>query len=209
MVECGNSPRGEYNPNSRYTTEEIYSIRHRIFVLQEKPQDVFEDFQEMGRTYFYKIVHGDFRNEPGSGAELIYSLVGVGQSNARTTLTNAEVLEIRNRIHINGEAQLQVFQDFKDRISWSAFIKLVKGQTWRNVDCSMIRDLVVERKGKPKAKITEAEVGYIRYRHEVLGHDVSTIYLDYNDRVTRTTIERIVKYQTWKNVKPVSTIPEA
>lgn len=38
----------------------------------------------------------------------------------------------------------------------------------------------------------------IRYRHEVLGEDVSTIYKDYDHRVNRNTINRIVKYEPGK-----------
>ena len=60
----------------------------------------------------------------------------------------------------------------------------------------MIQEIKVERKGKPKAKITKEEVGYIRYRHEVLGEDTTTIYKDYDDRVERQTINRIIKYET-------------
>ena len=209
MIECGNSPQGEHNPNSKYTTQEIYNLRYRVYIQQERPQEVFYDYEEMGRSYFYKVLHGDNRVEPGSGVELIYALRSVGQANSRTVLSNIEVLSIRNRIHIDKEPQLQVFQEYKERISWDAFIKLVRGETWKSVDCSMIGEIKIERKGKPKAKISEEEVAIIRYRHEVLGEDVTTIFLDYSDKVTRKTIQRIVRYETWKNVKPVSTIPEA
>lgn len=83
----------------------------------------------MGRTYFYLLLHGDFRQEEGSGIELVYSLRCVGESNPRATLSNQEVLQIRNRVHVNKEPQLVVFQDYKDCISFQAFSKIVKGET--------------------------------------------------------------------------------
>lgn len=211
MVECGSSSYGEYNQNSKYTTEQIYYIRKSVYTDLKTPEQVLDEVKDwgMGRSYFYLLLHGDFRTEEGSGAELIHSLHSVGEANSRTQLTNTEVLSIRQRVHIDKETQLSVFQDFKDRISFQAFTKIVSGETWQNVDCSMIQEIKVERKGKPKAKLTKEEVGYIRYRHEVLGEDVSTIYKDYDHRVNRNTINRIVKYETWKDVKPVSTIPEA
>ena len=209
MIECGNAPSGEYNPNSKYPTELIYDIRKRVYLDYESPESVLQDYIEMGRTYFYEILHGDFRVEEGSGVELIHSLHSVGEANSRTQLTNIDVLQIRKSVHIENKTQLEVYQDYKHLVSWQAFIKIVSGDTWTNVDCSMIKPLTVERKGKPKAKITKEEVSYIRYRHEVLGHSISDIYKDFDSRVTRNTIKRIVEYETWKDVRPVSTIPEA
>lgn len=60
----------------------------------------------------------------------------------------------------------------------------------------MIQEQKVQRKGQSKAKISKEEVGYIRYRHEVLGESWTEIYKDYNDRVTPVTIKRIVNYET-------------
>ena len=209
MVECGDSPSGENNPNSKYSTADIYNLRKRVYLDYESPENVLQDYLEMGRSYFYQLLHGDFRKEEGSGIELVHSLHSVGEANSRTKLTNLDVLQIRNSVHIDKKSQLDVFQDYKHLVSWQAFIKIVKGETWTNVDCSMIAPLTVERKGKPKAKLTKEEIGYIRYRYEVLHHSVSDIYKDFDDRVTRTSIKRIVEYETWKDVKPVSTIPEA
>ena len=131
MVGCGNHSYGESNQNSKYTTEQIYHIRKRVFVDLEKPENVLKECEswDIGRTYFYLVLHGDFRQEEGSGIELVHSLHSVGESNPRTSLSNQEVLQIRNRVHINKEEQLQVFQDFKNRISYQAFTKIVKGET--------------------------------------------------------------------------------
>lgn len=61
---------------------------------------------------------------------MIGSLVNnKGQNNSRTKLTDDDVLEIRNRIHIQQQEQLYVYQDYKDLISFDAFRKLVKGET--------------------------------------------------------------------------------
>ena len=52
-----------------------------------------------------------------------------GENNPRAKLNNEDVLTIRNRIHINGEFQLNVYQDYKDLISFDAFSKIVSGET--------------------------------------------------------------------------------
>lgn len=43
MVGCGNHSYGESNQNSKYTTEQIYHIRKRVFVDLEKPENVLRE----------------------------------------------------------------------------------------------------------------------------------------------------------------------
>ena len=72
----------------------------------------------------------------------------------------------------------------------------------------MIKPVEIQRKGKSKAKLTEKEVSQIRYDYENNIKTLAELYKEYSF-VSNNTIKRIVRYETWSYVKPVSTIPEA
>ena len=44
MVECGDSPSGENNPNSKYSTADIYNLRKRVYLDYESPENVLQDY---------------------------------------------------------------------------------------------------------------------------------------------------------------------
>lgn len=52
-----------------------------------------------------------------------------GSKNARATITEDEVLNIRNQIYKENKDSLDVYQQIKDKISYSAYLKMVKGIT--------------------------------------------------------------------------------
>ena len=56
-----------------------------------------------------------------------------GEKNPRARLTDAEVVEIRKRKYLNGERTIDIYQDYKDRISFSAFEKMALGITWKHI----------------------------------------------------------------------------
>lgn len=49
--------------------------------------------------------------------------------NPRTALTNEDVLNIRNQVYKEGNEALIVYQTYKDIISYSAFEKMLRGET--------------------------------------------------------------------------------
>lgn len=91
---------------------------------------------------------------------------------------------------------------FANEVSYDAFVKAYHGDTWKNVDTSMIRNInsEVDRKGKPKAKLTKEDVLEIRRLSEQEKWTISEIYDKYLGVCTRGTIKRVVNYETWKNV---------
>lgn len=190
---------GEYNPNTSLTNTDVLEIRNRIFINNEYIWEVYEDYSELiGKDRFWSLVHGDsWKNVDCS---MIHSLINnEGELNPKTQLTNKEVLNIRNRIFVNHEETLTVYQDYKNIISYSAFEKMVSGETWKNVDCSMIVKRKIERQGKPKAKLTKEIVKQIRYEYENKLKTLNDLYKEYT-MVTPKTIRRVVDYETWKNI---------
>lgn len=126
----------------------------------------------------------------------------VGSSNAKARLTEEKVLNIRELIYNMKISPIEVYKLYSDQVSYSAFEKAYRGHTWTNVDASMIYDRHSDilRKGRPKAKLTKEDVKAIRYRHEVLKEDISTIYESFLGVCNRNTIKRVCDYETWKNI---------
>lgn len=125
-----------------------------------------------------------------------------GSKNVKARLNEEKVLAIREMIYLQNISPAEVYKMFANEISYDAFNKAYRGDTWKNVDTSMIRNInsEVERKGKPKAKLTKEDVIEIRRLAEQEHWTVSEIYDKYLGICTRGTIKRVVNYETWKNV---------
>lgn len=125
----------------------------------------------------------------------------IGEQNPRTAFTDVEVLNIRKRIHIQNENIHLVYEDFKDRISYDRFWSMAHGDTWKNVDCSMIKPLLNNQgSNNPRAKLQDTDVINIRYRKYILGEGTKTIYEDYKERISFSAFEKIALGSTWKHI---------
>lgn len=122
-----------------------------------------------------------------------------GEHNPNTELSKEDVLRIRTLVHIEHKDCIDVYQEYKDKISYSAFRKIIHGVTWTNVDTSMIKPVHVERIGKPKAKLSKDDVIYIRYQYDNHLKTLSDLYTEF-PFVTPVTIRRVVNRETWKNI---------
>jgi group I intron endonuclease len=204
-----NSLLGEDNPNSKLDDLEVLEIRNRIYINKEYPKEVYSDYEgKIGYDRFWSAFHGDtFKNVDTS---MIYQLEidNNGSRNPKSKLNERDVLDIRVRIHNNNEDALEVYQDYKDIISYSAFGKAARGDTWKKVDTGMIKPIETKRKGKSKAKLSKNDVALIRYYYENNIKTLFDLYKEYTF-VSNVTIKRVVNYETWSNIKPVSTISEA
>lgn len=125
-----------------------------------------------------------------------------GSKNIKAKLNEDKVLAIREMIYLQNISPTEVYKMFANEISYDAFVKAHRGNTWKKVDTSMIRNINSEvgRKGKSKAKLTKEDVVEIRRLSEQENWTISEIYDKYLGICTRGTIKRVVKYETWKNV---------
>lgn len=128
--------------------------------------------------------------------------LSIGSTNVKARLNEEKVLTIREAIYNMRISPAEVYKMYHNEISYPAFEKAYRGATWTNVDTSMIRNRIKEvpRRNQSKAKLTKEDVRNIRYRHEVLGEDISTIYESYLGICSRNTIKRVCDYETWKNI---------
>lgn len=126
----------------------------------------------------------------------------IGSKNNKAKLNEEKVLNIREMIFLQHIPPIEVYKMYSNEISYDAFCKAYRGNTWRNVDMTMIRNISsdVKRKGVKKAKLTQEDVKEIRRLAEQEKWNISEIYDKFLGICTRGTIKRIVNYETWKNV---------
>ena len=155
----------------------------------------------------YWIDYYDSKN-PEKGYNLLDStetpaeIFSQGSKNIKARLNEDKVLNIRQMIFNQNISPVEVYKIYANEISYDAFCKAYRGETWKNVDTSMIRNInsEVQRKGKAKAKLTLEDVKEIRRLAEQEKWTVSEIYDKYLGVCSRGTIKRVVLYETWKNV---------
>lgn len=172
-----------------------YGVENFIFEIIEECDRNSLDSREK-----YWIEHYDSLNKDKGYNMLEVGEIpnSIGSNNPMAKLTEADVLDIRNQIYLNKIDSLTVFNQYSHLISFDTFRKVRDGITWRNVDTSMIGKIEVERKSKPKAKLTKEDVLKIRERSKT--ESIDEIAKDYSNRVNRNSIKRVISYETWKNI---------
>ena len=126
-----------------------------------------------------------------------------GSKNVKARLNEEKVLDIREMIFNQNIKPAEVYKIYANEVSYDAFCKAYRGETWKNVPMDMIRNInsEVERKGKAKAKLTKEDVIEIRRLAEQEGWTVSEIYENkYLGVCSRGTIKRVINYETWKDI---------
>lgn len=194
------SAYGELNANTNLTNQQVLDIRNRVYVLKQPLQEVYQEFKDLiSYDSFWQAAHGSTWQH--LDCSMIYQLTPntKGVLNGRALLTDNDVISIRHKIYIEKEPWREVFYQYQNQISESAFTKLMRGETWSHLDTSMIYPLKSERLGKPKAKLSKEDVRNIRNLYENEQQSIDEIHSLYL-HVTKITIERVVKYVTWKNI---------
>lgn len=118
----------------------------------------------------------------------------IGANNGRAKLTENDIVIIRTA-YANHEKQQNVYQQFKDRITFNHFQSIWQGRSWRHI----MPEVLTEENKKyyiyenslgengASAAFTDEEVIKIRQRY--VNESAKQIYEDYKDRV---------KYQTFQ-----------
>lgn len=200
----GTTVQGDCNPNTSLTNQDVLNIRNRVYLNNEDIWDVYLDYDSLiSEDSFWSLVHGITWKTVDTS--MIYSLkergyrLFDGSKNPKSCLNEQDVINIRKR-HFNQESNQSIYKDYEDKISYSAFCKIIQGSTWKNICpefCS--GEVKVQREGKPKAKLTKENVIAIRKKYKE-GMTLQELYKEYSF-VTPKTIQRVVNYETWKNVE--------
>ena len=168
--------------------EILEKIENDINIL-EKEQFWMDHYDTMDKNKGYNVLKAE--ETPGES-------FSKGSKNNKAKLTEEDVLEIRKKIYIEKIEKKHIFLKFKEKISYDTFLKVCRGETWKEVDTKMIKNLnkEVKRKNEPKAKLNKDVVLKIRERFQD-GETISDIFLDYCEICTRNTIKRVIEKKTW------------
>lgn len=193
---------GECNGRTQLTNEDVLYLRNQVYLNHQNMWDLYPAYaSKIAKSSFWAMIHGiTWKNVDTS---MIYSLAPLswtnfnGSRNPKAKLHEEDVIEIRRR-HVNGESNQSIYIDYRGRISESAFMKIIRGSTWIGIGDMTKITIQPIRKNKPKAKLTKEDVLKIR-QQAAKGMPINEICQQY-PYVSRSTIVRVINYETWKNV---------
>lgn len=127
------------------------------------------------------------------------------ENNGRTKLTNEDVAYIRD-CYNQHKRRKEVYQKFRDKISFSAFAQIWDGTTWKDIRpevYTMENKLYYMRhatdgSNSEIAKFTSDEV--IKMRERYVSETARSIYEDYKDKCTYETLQQILIGRTYKDL---------
>ena len=149
-------------------------------------------------SYFNTFKGFGYNCNPGGGNNR-------GENNGRTKLTNNDVAYIRE-CYDEHLRRKDVYEQFKDKISFDAFASIWDGTTWKDIKTEVYTEdnknfykyHATDGEKSEKAKFTNEEVIQIRKRY--ITEDARSIYEDYKDRCNYQTLQQILWGRTYKNL---------
>lgn len=129
----------------------------------------------------------------------------IGENNGRSKLTEKDIIRIRTA-YANHEKQQDVYQDYKDIISFGYFQNLWQGRSWSHIMPEVFTEknkkyyIYENSKGEKSssAKFTDEEVIQIRKRY--VKESAKAIYEDYKERVSYQTLQQILWGRYYSNL---------
>lgn len=150
---------------------------------------------------YYKA-QGEVYNETDGGDQQ-----SVGSNNGRAKLNEADVIKIRTA-YANHERQKDVYENFKDKVSWSTFQAAWQGKTWSHIMPEVFTDenkkyyIYNNCKGSNSACAIFTDEEVIELRKRYVNETAQEIYKDYKDRIKYQTLQQIL-WGRWYTELPV------
>lgn len=128
-----------------------------------------------------------------------------GENNGRTKLTNNDVAYIRECYDLHYRRR-DVYKQFKDKISFSAFASIWDGTTWKDIKQEVYTKEnkeyymhhATDGENSDKALLTNKEVILCRERY--VNESARDIYKDFQDRMSYQTFQQMLWGRTYKNL---------
>ena len=163
--------------------------------LDQKEKYWIKYFKSNNKNFGYNLTEG------GNNKTLS------GEKSNSSVFSNKEVLNIRKRRYY-GERKIDVYQNYKDR-NFSTFEKIWLGRGYPEVGKEFLIPVGAKTRKEyssiansgeknGRAKLNEEAVKEIRRRYDS-GESISQILKDFSF-VGKSTIRRVCKRETWKNV---------
>ena len=129
----------------------------------------------------------------------------VGNNNPNKKITENDVIEIR-KAYAAHKKQKEVYEFYKDKISFSYFQNLWQGRSWAHIMPEVFtkenKEYYIYQNSNgsngASAKFTDEEVINIRKRYE--NESAKQIYQDYNERVSYQTFQALLWGRSYKNL---------
>lgn len=129
----------------------------------------------------------------------------IGENNGRSKLTEQDIIEIR-KAYNNHQKQKDVYEKYKDIISFGYFQNLWQGRSWSHI---MPEVFTEENKqyyifqnsnggNGASAKFSNEEV--IKIRERYVNESAKQIYEDYKDRVSYQTFQAMLWGRSYKTL---------
>lgn len=129
----------------------------------------------------------------------------IGVNNGRSKLTEQDVIKIR-KAYNNHEKQKDVYEEYKDIISFGYFQNLWQGRSWSHIMPEVFtkenKEYYIYQNSNggngASAKFSNEEVIKIRQRY--VTESAKQIYKDYSDRVSYQTFQAMLWGRSYKNL---------
>lgn len=139
MTMGGESNQGDSHPNHKLNKNDVEDIRIRYNNL-ERRKDVYALYKDrIGESGFSKIWKGETWKQimpevyTKENKEFhLHNTGNKGSSNGRSRLTEQDVKEIRIRKK-NCENVRDVYEDYKDKLTFGSFSNVWNYQNWKNI----------------------------------------------------------------------------
>ena len=167
-------------------------------VIEETTIDKLNQAEEFWINYFNSIETGYNCSKGGDQQS-------IGENNGKAKLTEQDVIEIR-KAYNNHLKQKDVYEKYKDIISFGYFQNLWQGRSWSHV---MPEVFTEENKqyyifqnsnggNGASAKFSNEEV--IKIRERYVNESAKQIYEDYKDRVSYQTFQAMLWGRSYKTL---------
>ena len=125
---------GKNNPHSKLTVQDVIKIR-QAYANHKKQRDVYKEFEnKISFGYFQNLWQGRSWSHimpevftPENKQYYIYQN-SQGDNGTFSKFTNEEVIQLRKR-YVNETAK-QIYQDYKDRVSYQTFQAMLWGRSY-------------------------------------------------------------------------------
>lgn len=192
----------EYN-KPLYRAFRKYGINNFTFtIIEECPRG------QLNKKELYWICYYDsyYNGYNCSDSEQPFPMTGEQHFNHKLTLQ--DVIDIRTD-YANHQRCKEVFRKYQDRIGWTGFHKIWKGETWKTVMMEVYTpeniDFHKHNTGQygsqnGRALLNEQQVYNIRLRKKV-GEKPQDVYEDYKyTGITYKSFTNVWYYKNWKNI---------
>ena len=137
LIHGGRHNKGESNPNSKLTEQDVYNIRES-YRNHEHKYEVYERYKhKISKLYFsnlwegqsWKDVNYDVYTE--ENIDFYKNKTSIGQDSTNSVFTNLEVFELRKR-YINESAK-EIYESVKDRCSFQSLQMILWGRYYSKI----------------------------------------------------------------------------